>query len=90
MTDINNLTEKSIKVVIGEGGRIVIPASYRKALGLKPGDEVQIELAYDEIRIISYRKAISNAQKLVHRFVNEDRKLSEELISERREESDRG
>ncbi len=29
-----------IRAKIGEGGRIVIPAKYRKILGLKPGHEI--------------------------------------------------
>jgi AbrB family looped-hinge helix DNA binding protein len=33
-----------MKTTIREGGRLVIPAAYRKALGLKPGDEVLLVL----------------------------------------------
>ena len=72
---------------MGEGGRLVIPVNYRKALGLRPGDEVLITLQDGEIRIVSRRQAISKVQELVRRYVPEGRSLSEELIQERRKEA---
>ena len=78
------------KTRIGEGGRLVIPSSYRKALGLKPGDEVVLLLEEREIRIVSTRHAIRQAQALVRRYIPEGRSLSEELIQERRDEAARG
>ena len=75
-----------MKTKIGKGGRLVIPAEYRKALGLKPGDEVQVALINNgEIRVFSMHQAIKLAQNLVRRYVPKDRSLSEELIRERRE-----
>jgi AbrB family looped-hinge helix DNA binding protein len=71
---------------IKEGGRIVIPAEYRKALGLKAGDEVLLTLEDEEIRLVSRRQAVARAQTLVRRYVPKNRNLSEELIKERREE----
>lgn len=76
-----------IRTVIGVGGRLVIPAAYRKALGLKPGDEVVLVLDEGEVRVISKRQAIKRAQALVRRYVPKDRDLSGELIQERREET---
>jgi len=78
-----------VKTVIGAGGRIVIPAGYRKALGVRPGDEVLLLLEEDEIRIVTARQAIRRAQALVRRHIPEGRSLSKELIRERREESAR-
>ena len=78
-----------LKTKIGEGGRLVIPAAYRKALGLKPGDEVILALEEGEIRVLSTRQAIARAQTLVRRYIPEGRRLSEELIQERREETNR-
>ena len=76
-----------MKTKVREGGRLVIPAAYRKALGLKPGDEVILALEDGEIRVVSARQAIARAQALVRRYVPKDRSLSEELIQERREEA---
>ena len=79
-----------MKTIIGENGRIVIPAACRKALGIKPGDEVQLVLEDGEIRMVSQRQAIVRAQNLLRRYVPRDRNLSEELIKERREEASHG
>ena len=84
------MTVNDIKTKIAEGGRLVIPARYRKALGLKAGDEVVLVLQDDEIRVVSARRAIARAQALVRRYVPKQRSLSEELIRERKEEAARG
>jgi AbrB family looped-hinge helix DNA binding protein len=78
-----------MKTIIREGGRLVIPAAYRKALGLKPGDEVLLLLKDGEVRIVSTRQAIAQAQTLIRRYVPKGRSLSKELIKERREEAAR-
>ncbi len=72
---------------IVDGGRIVIPAEFRKALGVQPGDEVILRLEDGEMRVLSPRQAIRRAQQLVRRFVPEGRSLSDELIAERRAEA---
>ena len=84
------MAEKEMKTIIRVGGRIVIPAACRKALGIKPGDEVQLVLEDGEIRMVSQRQAIVRAQNLLRRYVPRDRNLSEELIKERREEASHG
>ena len=78
-----------MKTTIREGGRLVIPAAYRKALGLKPGDEVLLSLEDGEIRVVSTRQAVARAQTLVRRYIPKGRSLSEELIKERQEEAAR-
>jgi bifunctional DNA-binding transcriptional regulator/antitoxin component of YhaV-PrlF toxin-antitoxin module len=65
----------------------VIPAAFRKALGLKTGDEVLLVLEDGELRVVSPRQAVARAQNLVRRYVPRERSLSEELIQERREEA---
>jgi AbrB family looped-hinge helix DNA binding protein len=78
-----------MKTIIHEGGRIVIPAAYRKALGLKPGDEVLLVLEGGEIRVVSPQQAIARAQTIVRRYVAKERNLSGELIQERQDEATR-
>jgi AbrB family looped-hinge helix DNA binding protein len=78
-----------MKTTIREGGRLVIPSAYRKALGLKPGDEVLLSLEDGEIRVVSTRQAVARAQTLVRRYIPKSRKLSDELIKDRREEAAR-
>ena len=76
-----------MKTIIRENGRLVIPAKYRKALGLKPGDEVLLVLEDNEIRVLSTRQAIARAQAVVRRYIPKGRSLSDELIRERKEEA---
>ena len=40
-----------IRTKLTEGGRIVIPAEYRQALGLQVGDEIILRLEEDGIHI---------------------------------------
>ena len=79
----------SIKTKIGKGGRIVVPAKYRKALDLKPGDDVILFLEDQQVRITTVKQAIRRAQQIVRQYVPEDRDLVSELIKERREEAAR-
>jgi AbrB family looped-hinge helix DNA binding protein len=75
-----------IKTKIAEGGRIVIPAEYRQALGVQVGDEVILELDGKELHIFTLEQAIKRAQELVSRYVYPERSLADELIAERRRE----
>ena len=73
-----------IKTVIGEGGSVVIPSRFRKALDLEPGDEVILVLGDGEVRLLTPQRAIARAQAIVHRYVPEGRSLADELLQERR------
>jgi AbrB family looped-hinge helix DNA binding protein len=74
---------------ISENGRIVIPASYRKAMGLKGGEVLTIRMDEDGLHIQSQRQALLRAQAAVRKFVSADRSLVDELIAERRLEAKR-
>ena len=77
------------KTRMGQGGRIVIPTEYRRKLGLEAGDEIIMHLDEEGLRLYTPAQAVARAQALVRRYVPEGRNLSEELISERRVESER-
>jgi len=72
-----------------ENGRIVIPASYRKALGVKAGDEVILRMEDDELRITTMKRRIERAQERIRRYVKPGVSLADELIAERREAAKR-
>lgn len=78
-----------IKTKLGKGGRIVIPAEYRKRLGIEPGDEIIVTFKDGEIKITTVREAVRRAQAIVRRFVPEGVSLVDELIQERRREAAR-
>jgi len=80
----------SRRVRIAPGGRVVIPAAFRKALGVEVGDSVVIELKDDELRLRSRQAAIKKVQAMVRNCLPDDgRSLADELIAERREEAAR-
>jgi len=70
---------------INENGRVVIPAAFRKALGIKAGDEVILRIEDDELRITTMKRRIERAQRLVRKYVKPGVSLVDELIAERRE-----
>ena len=73
-----------------DGNRVVIPSSIRKSLGLKIGDAVTLVLQGNgEVRLLTQREAVRQAQQLVRKYVPADRSLVEELLAERREEAGR-
>lgn len=80
---------KTFRSKIGEGGRVVIPAPCRAALGLQPGDDVLFDLDDGELRLITPERALRRIQAIVRQHVPEGLLLSEELIRERREEARR-
>ena len=70
-------------------GRVVIPAEYRRALGLREGDAVVIQLDDGALRILTHAQAIRRAQEIVAKYVSPERSLVDELIAERRAEAAR-
>ena len=79
---MNGVTTK-----IAEGGRLVIPSQYRRALGLETGDEVIVRAVDGELRILTRAEAVKRAQALVRQRVKKDRSLVAELSKERRSEA---
>ncbi|MCL4545573.1 MAG: AbrB/MazE/SpoVT family DNA-binding domain-containing protein [Chloroflexi bacterium] len=67
----------------------MIPAAYRRALGLRVGDEVVLQLHDDEVRLLTLDQVIAHAQQIVGRQVPAGRSLVNELIAERRLEAQR-
>ena len=76
-----------ISTKIADGGRVVIPAEHRRALGLEVGDEVIIRVVDGELRILTRAEAIRRAQSLVRRKAKKGRSLVDELTNERRTEA---
>jgi AbrB family looped-hinge helix DNA binding protein len=77
--------DKEVRQRINENGRVVIPASFRKALGVKIGDEVVLRIQDDELRITTQQGRIERAQRRAKRYVKPGTSLVKELLAERRE-----
>lgn len=71
-------------------GRIVIPAAYRRALGMEPGSELVVMLDDGELRLVPIAEAIRRAQEIVCRHVQPGRSMVDELIAQRRSEAGDG
>jgi AbrB family looped-hinge helix DNA binding protein len=76
-----------IKTRLGSDGRIVLPAVVRRALGLRPGDQLIVDVEGREIRLVTVAEAARRAQELVRRYVDPGESLAESLVAERRKES---
>jgi AbrB family looped-hinge helix DNA binding protein len=74
-------------VELGAGGRLVIPAKMRAALGMKVGDRLNIRLEGKELRVFTYKEGLRRAQELVKSFVPEGVSLVDDLIAKRRHEA---
>lgn len=79
---------KSVEVHLGRQGRLVIPATLRRSLGLTEGDKL---IAREEAGRLVLEKQDTIKERLKARFakVPQDRSLAEELIRERQEKSKR-
>lgn len=78
-----------ISMKMSEGGRVVIPAEIRQAMGLKEGDTVLWELRDGKALLTTRATQLREAQAMVRKFVPAGVSLSDELIAERRAENAR-
>lgn len=74
---------------INDNGRLVIPANFRKALGINAGDEVLLRLEDDELRITTLRQRIARAQRHARKYIKPGVSIVDEFLAERREEAKR-
>lgn len=72
-------------VRINENGRIVIPASFRNALSIRPGETLVLRIQDDELRITTLRQRLAKARRAVQAKIKPSVSLVDELIAERRE-----
>lgn len=79
---------RQAKVRVGPQGRIVIPASLRKTLGIRPGQMLMARAEEGRV-VLEQPDAIIARLKNRLRAVPSDVSLVDELISERRKESHR-
>jgi AbrB family looped-hinge helix DNA binding protein len=79
---------QAVKII--EGGKLVIPAAMRRAMGIARGDTVVVELLADgELRVRPLASAIREAQAIVRESVRPDRSLGNELRRERKRDAAR-
>ena len=77
---------QAVKII--EGGKLVIPAAMRRAMGIARGDTVVVELLSDgELRVRPLASAIREAQEIVRKSISPDRRLADELMRERKRDA---
>jgi AbrB family looped-hinge helix DNA binding protein len=78
-----------LRTHLDSNGRIVIPASARRALGIEPGDELILVVEDGEIRLRTAGQAARKAQDLVRRYSRPGESLADSLVADRRDEASR-
>jgi AbrB family looped-hinge helix DNA binding protein len=76
-------------VVLGESGRIVLPAAIRKELGLAPGDRLTVTSDGGAIRILSRKMALESIRADIIKQRGSLAGILDEFLAERREEAAR-
>ena len=71
------------------GGKMALPADVRRALGIKDGDRVNLNIADGRLNIRTMEQVVRDMQTRVGRLVPEGVSLVEELIADRRAEAAR-
>jgi len=84
---MGKLFENRAFAVVGEGGRVVIPAAFRKALCMEAGTALIVFLEDGELRLISADEGLRRAQAIVRAAVAPGVSLVDELIAERHAEA---
>lgn len=72
------------KLRLGDGGRVVIPAAMREEMGVKPGDTLIADVKDGELRLISRRMALRQAQAKLSGYRKPGESVVEEFLAERR------
>lgn len=68
----------------------MIPAAFRKALGVDVGDEVILSLEDGEMRVSTRLQGIRRARAIFRKYVQGTPSMADELTAERRAEAERG
>jgi AbrB family looped-hinge helix DNA binding protein len=84
------LTEGTVNEVyhttLGTGGRLVLPAELRQALGLRDGDHIVLQKNGNTVVLASQDSTLKEVQEFFRELVPEGVSLVDELLEERREE----
>jgi AbrB family looped-hinge helix DNA binding protein len=76
-------------VVLGESGRIVLPAAIRNEFGLKTGDRLTIAINGNRIEILSMDMALKEIRESIVDQRGSMKGLLDEFLEERREQARR-
>lgn len=69
------------------GGRVQLPADIRRALSLREGDTVLIEVVDGEVHLRPLSAAVKRIQERMKPFIKPGESIVDELIADRRREA---
>jgi bifunctional DNA-binding transcriptional regulator/antitoxin component of YhaV-PrlF toxin-antitoxin module len=75
-----------LDIKLGPGGRVVIPAIYRKAMKVSDGDRLMARIVDGELRLITPEMSIKRAQRMAREIIPEGVDLIADLFEMRRQE----
>jgi len=87
MSRQEKILNKETRARVNNNGRLVIPAQFREALGIKAGDLVVVRLEDDELRVMTIKRRLQRAQQIVRKYIKPGVSLVDELLAERRAEA---
>ncbi len=70
-----------------EGGRLIVPAAFRKEMGIAKGDTVIMEMHGDELRVRPAKSALKRLREKLRASAQTGVSMVDELIAERRRDS---
>jgi len=83
------MSHKSRQVVIGDRGRLVLPAEIRAELGLKAGSRLMVSTDPDgSLRLRPFAAVAENGRGLLKELVPEGESQVDDLLTERRLEAE--
>ncbi len=80
--------ESRLRLTLGPGGRVVIPAALREAMEVEEGDAILAWVEDGELHLLSPRVGARQAQAMLRSLIPEGVSLADELIAERRREAE--
>jgi AbrB family looped-hinge helix DNA binding protein len=84
------MSHNQFEVVVGDRGRMVLPAAVRVRLGLGPGTRMLLSTEPDgSLRLKSYRVVAEQGRGLLAGLASAGGSLVDELLAERRGEAER-
>ena len=73
-------------VELGAGGRLVIPAPMRQALGMKVGDRLTVRVDGGQLRIYTFKEGLRQARDILSKYLPAGVDPVEDFLKWKREE----
>ncbi|MXV96049.1 MAG: AbrB/MazE/SpoVT family DNA-binding domain-containing protein [Gemmatimonadetes bacterium] len=77
------------RIVIDESGRLVVPARFRKALGIRGRETVVVGIVGDSLRVRTVDGALERLQRIARRKGTDATSSVDAFLAERRVEAER-